>query len=101
MARFQRTLADGRIGCFIRVGLGFNQLVTMAFAVQKYRYGGLVVEVAKMVDVNENVRKFQCLVRGYGHNNPAPRKKYTVVSETNAKASRIALQAYQEEYGTK
>ena len=67
-------------------------------AIQKYRYGGLVVEVAKMVDLDENMRKFQCLVRGYGHNNPAPRKKYTVCAETNAKASRIALQVYKMEY---
>lgn len=94
MARFQRTLADGRIGCFIRLGLGFNQLVTMAFNAQKYRYGGLVVEVTKIVAVSDYMGKFQCLVRGYGHNNTEPRKKYTVEAETNAKASRIALQMY-------
>lgn len=99
MARFKRTLADGRIGCFIRVGLGFNQLVTMAFAVQKYRYGGLVVEVVKILAVSDYMGKFQCLVRGYGHGNQAPRKKYTVEAETNAKASRIALQMYNAEYG--
>ena len=94
LARFQRTLADGRIGCFIRVGLGFNQLVTMAFNAQKYRYGGLVVEVTKIVAVSYYMGKYQCLVRGYGHNNTEPRKKYTVEAETNAKASRIALQMY-------
>ena len=94
MARFQRTLADGRFGRVVCFGLGFNQLVTMAFAVQKYRYGGLVVEVAKIVAVSDYMGKFQCLVRGYGHGNPAPRKKYTVEAETNAKASRLALQMY-------
>ena len=42
-------MADGRIGYFICIGLGFNQLVIMGkLAIQKYRYGGLVVEVAKM-----------------------------------------------------
>ena len=87
-------MADGRIRCFIRIGLCFNQLVTMAFAVKKYRYGGLVVEVAKIVAVSDYMGKFQCLVRGYGHGNTAPRKKYTVEAETNAKASRIALQMY-------
>ena len=71
----------------------------MAFAVQKYRYGGLVVEVAKIVAVSDYMGKFQCLVRGYGHGNPAPRKKYTVEAETNAKASRIAVQMYIDKYG--
>ena len=66
----------------------------MAFNAQKYRYGGLVVEVVKIMAVSDYMGKFQCLVRGYGHGNTAPRKKYTVEAETNAKASRIALQMY-------
>ena len=66
----------------------------MAHNAQKYRYGGLVVEVVKIAAVSDYMGKFQCLVRGYGHGNPAPRKKYTVEAETNAKASRIALQMY-------
>ena len=100
MARFQRTLADGRFGRVVCFGLGFNQLVTMAFNAQKYRYGGLVVEVTKIVAVSDYMAKFQCLVRGYGHNNPAPRKKYDEIqTESNAKVSRIALQMYQKEYG--
>ena len=51
--------------------------------------------------VQKYSRKFQCLVRGFGHGNQTPRKQYIIETETNAKASRIALQAYQEEYGTK
>lgn len=71
------------------------------YAVQKYRYGDMVVEVAKIVDVTENIRKFQCLVRGFGHGNQTPRKQYIIETETNAKASRLALQMYKQEYGTK
>lgn len=67
------------------------------FVGQKYRYGQLVVEVSRVSDVSETIRKFQCTVRGYGHNNPTPRKTYFIDAETNAKASRIALEKYKQE----
>ena len=66
---------------------------------QQYRYGGLVVEVQRLSEMTGGKCRFQCLVRGYGHGNPAPRKKYDVQAETNAQASRKALQLYNTEYG--
>lgn len=66
---------------------------------QKYRYGDLIVEVWRISDVSLYVGRFQCLVRGYGHGNTAPREIYIVDAETNAKASRNALQRYKDEYG--
>lgn len=96
MGRFQRTLADGRIGCFILYCLGFNSLVVMATSyTQKYRYGGLVVDVIRLSEQPNGKARFQCLVRGFCQGNPAPRKKYDdIQAETNAKASRLALQMY-------
>lgn len=74
----------------------------MARNLQKYRYGGMVVEVFKISE-DAGMGKFKCLVRGYGHNNKEPRKEYDIQAETNAKASRLALQKYKEEfrYGSK
>lgn len=66
---------------------------------QKYRYGGLVVEVQRLSELTGGKARFQCLVRGFGHGNPTPRKKYDVQAETNAQASRKAVQLYNNEYG--
>ena len=100
LARFQRTLADGRIGCFIRLGLGFNPLVVMATSyTQKYRYGGLVVDVIRLSEQPNGKARFQCVVRGFGQGNPAPRERYEVEAESNAQASRVALQKYRNLYG--
>lgn len=68
-------------------------------AKQTYRYGILAVDVTKQKDVAGTIRSFQCIVRGYDHNNTVPREKYTIEAETNAKAGRIALQLYREKYG--
>jgi len=65
---------------------------------KKYRYTGLVVEVFRIKDV-PNGGRFQCLVRGYGRNNPAPRETYTMDTETPAIASRNAVQMYINKYG--
>lgn len=65
---------------------------------QKYRYGDLIVEVIRQKELPKGMALFQCLVRGFGQGNPAPRKKYTVEAETNAKASRIALQMYNVDF---
>ena len=70
----------------------------MANDTQKYRYGKLVVEVRRIMDV-ANGGRFLCLVRGFGHGNPAPRKEYDVQAQTNAQASRKAVQLYNNEYG--
>ena len=98
MGRFQRTLADGRVGCFIRLWLCFNQLVTMGNNGRKYRYAGLVVEVLRIKDV-PNGGRFQCLVRGDGKNNRKPRETYIMDKETPAIASRNAVQMYIDKYG--
>lgn len=67
---------------------------------QKYRYGDLVVEVIRQKELPKGMALFKCLVRGFGQGNPAQRKKYDdIQTETNAKASRLALQMYQKEYG--
>ena len=70
----------------------------MAYSVQKYRYGKLVVEVTKIVAISDYMGKFQCTVRGQGHDKTQPRKKYTVEAETNAKAARVALQMYNVDF---
>ncbi len=69
----------------------------MAFYSQKYKYGNLVVEVRRVADIR-NGGRFKCVVRGFGHNSPAPRGEYIVEAETNAKASRNALQMYKDEH---
>lgn len=66
---------------------------------QNYRYAGLVVEVRRIADIDANTGRFQCLVRGYGHGNKAPRMTCFVNAATNAIASRKALQMYNKEYG--
>ena len=71
----------------------------MAYNAQKYRYGGTVVEVYKIKTISEYKSKFQCLVRGYGHNNPAPRETFVMDTETPAIASRKAVQMYINKYG--
>lgn len=63
---------------------------------QKYKYGAFVVEVFSIRE-NAETKTYTCLVRGFGHGNHAPRKEYTIDAETNAKASRIAIQRYKEE----
>lgn len=72
----------------------------MASNGQKYRYGGLVVEVCRIKELDRGSR-YKCLVRGYGHNNPAPRETYNIDTETSAMASREALQMYNLKYGQK
>lgn len=73
----------------------------MAHNAQKYRYGNLVVEVRSINTIDARTNKYECLVRGFGHNNPVPRETYIVNAATNAQASRNALQLYIEEYGKK
>ena len=65
---------------------------------QKYRYGNLIVEVKRIMDV-DNGGRFQCLVRGYGHENTAPRETYIMDTEAPAIASRNAVQMYLSKYG--
>ena len=65
---------------------------------QNYRYGKLVVEVRRIIDI-PNCGRFQCLVRGFGHGNTAPRETYVMDTETPAIASRNALQMYINKYG--
>lgn len=65
---------------------------------QSYRYGHLVVDVRRIMDVAHGGR-FQCLVRGYGHGNTAPRETFVLDTETPAIASRNAVQMYINKYG--
>lgn len=65
---------------------------------QKYRYKGSVVEVVGTGVGSGYKSNFVCLVRGYGHNNPAPRRKYTIEAESAAKASRLAFQKYENDF---
>lgn len=66
---------------------------------QHYRYNGLVVEVRRIADAERGNGRFQCLVRGFGHGNTAPRMTCFINAETNAIAARKALQMYNEQNG--
>ena len=60
---------------------------------QKYRYAGYVVEVEKTETIGER-GKFNCMVRGYGHGNTAPKKRYYIEAMSAAQASRMAFDIY-------
>ena len=60
---------------------------------QKYRYSQYVVEVEKTGTVG-NRGKFNCLVRGFGHGNTAPKKRYYIEAISAAQATRIAFEMY-------
>ncbi len=69
----------------------------MANNTQRYRYKGLIVEVSRISDLPGGFGVYHCLVRGFGHNNPLPRKAYNIHASTNAQASRKALIKYEED----
>ena len=71
----------------------------MAGFTQRYRYGGFIVEVIRLSEMNGGKFRFQCLVRGFGHGNPAPRETFEIFATTNAQASRNALEKYKAKYG--
>lgn len=72
---------------------------------QKYRFSNpvSVVEVSKSpLDRPEPGNRysiFDCLCRGFGQNNKAPRKKYQITATTPAAAARMAIENYRKDYG--
>jgi hypothetical protein len=72
---------------------------------QKYRFSNpaSVVEVtehrSKFVILKPGERAFNCLCRGYGHNNHEPRKTYVIIAATPSQAARMAIENYRKDYG--
>lgn len=73
---------------------------------QKYRFSNpasSVVEVSKSpLDRPEPGNRYtiyDCLCRGFGYNNKAPRKTYQITAITPAAAARIAIENYRKDYG--
>lgn len=72
---------------------------------QKYRFSNpvSVVEVSKSpLDRPEPGNRytiFDCLCRGFGQNNKAPRKKYQITAPTPLQAARMAIENYRKDYG--
>lgn len=69
----------------------------MGHNTQKYRYGNFIVEVQRLNEISTDKSRFECLVRGYGHGNPAPRETYIIIASTNAQASRNAFELYKQD----
>lgn len=71
---------------------------------QKYRFSNpaSVVEVTEhnvsFVIVKPGEKAFNCLCRGFGQNNHAPRKTYVIVASTPSQAARIAIDKYRKEF---
>ena len=72
---------------------------------QKYRFSNpaTVVEVSKSPlnrpEPGFRYSIFDCLCRGYGQNNKAPRKTYQITATTPAAAARKANENYRKDYG--
>ena len=73
---------------------------------QKYRFSNppaSVVEVSKSpLDRPEPGNRYtiyDCLCRGFGYNNKAPRKTYQITATTSAAAARMAIENYRKDYG--
>lgn len=60
----------------------------------KYRYGALAIDVDKIKEVTPEIRRFRCVVRGFGGKKDIPRKEYIIDAATNAIAAREALNKY-------
>ena len=73
---------------------------------QKYRFSNppSVVEVSEhnvsFVIVEPGKKAYNCLCRGFGQNNHAPRKLYVIIAATPSQAARLAIDKYRKEYGT-
>ena len=71
---------------------------------QKYRFSNpvSVVEVTEhnvsFVIVKPGEKAFNCLCRGFGQNNHAPRKTYVIVAATPSQAARFAIDKYRKEF---
>lgn len=70
---------------------------------QKFRFGNpeTVVEVSRnQYDADADARRplYDCLCRGYGQNNKAPRGTYKVRATTPSAAARTAIEIYRKEY---
>lgn len=71
---------------------------------QKYRFSNpvSVVEVSEYrgsyVSTKPTEKPFNCLCRGFGQNNHAPRKQYFVAATTPSQAARIAIDKYRKEF---
>ena len=70
---------------------------------QKYRFSNpvSVVEVSKSpLDRPEPGNRytiFDCLCRGFGQNNKAPRKTYQIIATTPSQAARMAIDFYRKD----
>lgn len=71
---------------------------------QKYRFSNpvSVVEVSEhnvsFVIVEPGKKAFNCLCRGFGQNNHAPRKTYVIVAATPSQAARKAIENYRKDF---
>lgn len=71
---------------------------------QKYKFSNpvSVVEVTEhnvsFVIVKPGEKEFNCLCRGFGQNNHAPRKTYVIVAATPSQAARFAIDKYRKEF---
>lgn len=68
---------------------------------QKFKFGNpaSVVEVSKSPLDRPTRTIFDCLCRGFGPNNKAPRKKYQITATTPSQAARMAIENYRKDYG--
>lgn len=72
---------------------------------QKYRFSNpaSVVEVSKSPlgrpEPGNRYYLFDCLCRGFGQNNKAPRKMYQITATTPSAAARMAIENYRKDYG--
>lgn len=71
---------------------------------QKYNFSNpkSVVEVTEhhssFVVLKPGERAFDCLCRGYGHNNHGPRREYVIIAATPSQAARVAMEKYRKEF---
>lgn len=71
---------------------------------QKFKFGNpaSVVEVSEhnvsFVIVKPGEKAFNCLCRGFGQNNHAPRKTYVIVAATPSQAARKAIENYRNDF---
>lgn len=71
---------------------------------QKYRFSNpaSVVEVSlnPIAKPEGQFRVFDCLCRGFGQNNKAPRQNYAIRAVTPFQAAQLAICEYRKDYGT-
>lgn len=71
---------------------------------QKYRFSNpaSVVEVSEhrgpYLSTKPTEKPFNCLCRGFGQNNHAPRKTYVIVATTPSQAARKAIENYRNDF---